>query len=507
MQLVLIAIVGLIATDHVSHSDACLPASSGPEEKSCGYLQPNQPNRQQIAGGSLAKEGQWPWIARLFIKDMVVSGWDTSWMSFTTVKGQRCDGYCSRNESSGLYWCRLPPGSDQSWDYCCAPDGYCKRKPNRDVYWCSIGGNDESQSFSDCKPWSLPPKSKCNPNWHGVNFKLQPWQGKSCKDFKKERLCRSDGDHYKWEPWMETFHDWTLQGDPAIVCPQCGCKEDMVLWKHACGGVIIDSQWILTAAHCLWPDAGGQPREASDYCVKIGDAHNIKLDPNDRYAGTMERCPPEQRPLQFIRHPIFDETRRDILAHNQAGGCTYKDHQAMYDCYTEYRNLKKRFGKHDIALIKMPPMSFANPAVGPICLPTEDVGNYYNKTGHFAGWGQIHHGIHDVVSLKTFRSQIWSKSDCQTKSKTGEEMDADNIYCFGDANGIGCRGDSGGPLMYKNSNGQFEAVGIAHRGTQYYCNSKPKDEDTLYYVGVPTHIKWIKETIEANKDSKSFYKE
>ena len=32
--------------------------------------------------------------------------------------------------------------------------------------------------------------------------------------------------------------------------------------------------------------------------------------------------------------------------------------------------------------------------------------------------------------------------------------------------------------MCKNSNGQFEAVGIAHRGTQYYCNSKPKDEDT-----------------------------
>jgi len=493
MKLFLIAIVALIATGLVSHS-ACTNTPTSPEEKPCGYLPPNQPNRQLIAGGDLAREGQWPWMAFIFKRDIVVSGNDKTWRNFTTAKGQGCDGSCVKNESSGLYGCPLKPGSGKSWDYCCAPDNNCGRNETDEDDWCWI--DDEAKNWTNCKPWSLPAFSRCNKEWKGGNGEWTLVEGeiifkeKGCEDFKKERLCKNEGDHYGegWEPWMGTFDNWKdLYGMTPLVCPQCGCKEDMPVWEPLCGGAIIESQWILTAAHCLWLDPWIKPGNSSSYCVVVGGTHNVRPEP-------WASCTPEQRPLKVIRHPTFDETQLAIQRSGEK--ITLLEAKREIDRQNEY---------HDIALLKMPPISFATPAVGRICLPTEDMGNYYDKSCHTAGWGRTDTGIHDRKSLKTLKSQIWSESVCRTKSNYGILGNhTDNFYCFGDANGTICHGDSGSPLMCKNSNGQFEAVGVVHGGTNHYCEKwKQKDGETGYFVRVPTFLSWIKETIEANTDSKS----
>jgi len=62
----------------------------------------------------------------------------------------------------------------------------------------------------------------CDPAW-------KSWNGNRCKDYGKEKWCKTDGDHYgpKWEKKWGTFKLWAnTKGKTALVCPQCGCGED-----------------------------------------------------------------------------------------------------------------------------------------------------------------------------------------------------------------------------------------------------------------------------------------
>jgi len=329
MQLVLIAFVALITFSLVPHSDACSRAvTPGPEEKPCGYLPPNQPNRQLVYGGNKAEAGKWPWMA-FFLREVL---------------------YLDGNET------KL---------------GYIK-----------------------------------------------------------------------------------------------------------CGGAIINQEWILTAAHCTWPS-----ENASKYCVVVGQNDVSSFHSKE----LRENCTPfGQRPLQVIRHPLYNKTAYGKIINN-----TITDTQ-------------KEIKYHDIALIKMAPISFATPDVGCIRLPTE-AGNYFDQSCYVAGWGNTRtwYGSDDLMSL---RSKIWSESECRTESSYGEHDFVDNFYCFGEATANACNGDSGGPLMCKNSDGQFEAVGVMSMGDFANCTTGPggiQEGRASYFIRVPTFLQWMKETIEANTDTKS----
>ena len=62
----------------------------------------------------------------------------------------------------------------------------------------------------------------CDPAW-------KSWNGNRCKDYKKGKWCKTDGDHYgpNWKKTWGTFKRWAdAKGKTALVCPQCGCGED-----------------------------------------------------------------------------------------------------------------------------------------------------------------------------------------------------------------------------------------------------------------------------------------
>merc|ERR1712215_142046 len=70
----------------------------------------------------------------------------------------------------------------------------------------------------------------CDPAW-------KSWNGNRCKDYGKEKWCKTDGDHYgpKWEKKWGTFKLWAnTKGKTALVCPQCGCSEDSNQFDDAC---------------------------------------------------------------------------------------------------------------------------------------------------------------------------------------------------------------------------------------------------------------------------------
>jgi secreted trypsin-like serine protease len=238
-----------------------------------------------------------------------------------------------------------------------------------------------------------------------------------------------------------------------------------ILYKNSvkCGGSIIAPSWIVTACHCVRESTNGQKIAKKDFQI-YHSTHNLEGE-----------------------YEISNLVGVDSIFENNA-----YNHDSLYN---------------DIALIKLQyPLRLKNPYPRAIYLPN---GKANNNDWHsvakptITGWGITPESSLRSKKLLIAQVNMIESHKCVTFYEKGILHVKQKMICAGDENGIsgGCIGDSGCPLVYKDS-----LIGICSWGGAD-CGIKP---NFTVFTDVNSYISWIDSTMNKNtslfdKIFKEFY--
>ncbi|XP_072747963.1 trypsin-1 isoform X2 [Anoplolepis gracilipes] len=181
-----------------------------------------------------------------------------------------------------------------------------------------------------------------------------------------------------------------------------------------CGGTVINSRYVMTAAHCI------DRFDGSKLTVRILE-HNWNL--------TSESKTQDFKVEKTIKHSGYSTINYD----------------------------------NDIALIKLrDPIRFQGP-MRPACLP-EPGKTFAGEKGIVTGWGATKEGGSVSTYLQEVEVPIISNAECRATKYPSRKI-TDNMLCAGYIQGgkDSCQGDSGGPLHIEK-NGVYYVIGVVSWG-------------------------------------------
>ncbi|XP_068964747.1 tryptase-like [Petaurus breviceps papuanus] len=224
-------------------------------------------------------------------------------------------------------------------------------------------------------------------------------------------------------------------------------ENEYELWKHFCGGSLIHSQWILTAASCF---------------------NNFQVEPSS-YRVQLRK--------QYLYYEDDLLPLAKIVVHSNF---TFESRGA------------------DIALIKLKePVKFSS-QVQPINLPAASQ-NFSNTDCWVTGWGKIgsQEKLPPPFALRQVQVPILDNHDCDQLyhkiSTIAESMRIipEDMICAGKRQYGICKEDSGGPLVCKVEDSWLQA-GVASWVED--CGSLTTHPGV--YTSVSKYLDWIQKNIK-----------
>ena len=208
-----------------------------------------------------------------------------------------------------------------------------------------------------------------------------------------------------------------------------------------CGGTIVTSRWILTAAHCF---KGLTGKDLANMEIVVG-ARNLRTGP---------------------------------------GGI------APIDSVSYHSRYDNRIKQYDIALVKASVNIIRSTDTWRSEAALVDAtanSNYEGRTGIITGYGVEKEGS-KVASLILKKSQIPVQAKRLCKTYYGVIFNGSSQICAGDLTGKTdtCQGDSGGPVYLRGTKGLY-LIGITSYGDGCARKNTPG-----VYTRVSAYIPWIK---------------
>uniref|UniRef100_A0A3P9HQL0 Peptidase S1 domain-containing protein n=1 Tax=Oryzias latipes TaxID=8090 RepID=A0A3P9HQL0_ORYLA len=208
-----------------------------------------------------------------------------------------------------------------------------------------------------------------------------------------------------------------------------------------CGGSLINSQWILSAAHCF------SSTSTSGVVVYLGET--VRNGPNS-VSRTVSR---------IIKHPNYNSDTQD----------------------------------NDISLVEMAsPVTF-NDYISPVCLAAQGSDFPGGTTAWVTGFGMLSSGGQEVTFTSSTLQEVSVPIVSNTQCRVSYSFLTSNMMCAGLTEG-GKDSHSGGPLVSKNNDTRWAQAGVVSFG--YGC-AKPNFPGV--YTRVSEYQSWISSQVRGSQ--------
>ncbi|XP_006002908.1 tissue-type plasminogen activator [Latimeria chalumnae] len=380
--------------------------------------------------------------------------------------------YCRNPDNDSAPWCHVYNRAQITWQFCDIPA--CPTHTAAECYAGSgsayHGTHSITESGTTCLAWnSMKVFEKLYSAWRSDATKL---------GLGAHNYCRNPDNDSR--PWCHVYKDHQLKWEYCAVptCATCGLREHKQAlyrirggqvtditshpWQAAifnnysgaydphfrCGGILIDSCWVLSAAHCFsdW-------RRLTPEALLVVLGRSYRVEPSeDEQKFQVEK---------FFIHKNFDAETFDndialLKLKSQFGHCTHETQSVRTICLPEKGLLLPDWTECEVS--------------------------GYGKESPFSAFFSDR--------LKEGHVRLYPSSQCTT-ARLNNRIVTNNMICAGDTRGLddACQGDSGGPLVCMKDK-RMHLIGIVSWGEG--CGKKDMPG---VYTKVTKYLDWISTTM------------